>query len=85
MSGIEILTDYVNTMILAVCLGFGYVIKHSIRIIPNNYIPAIMAVCGILLNVWACRTFTLEVLLTGLSSGLAATGAFELARNFKKS
>lgn len=84
MIDMMILSDYVNVMILALCLGFGYVIKHSVRIIPNNYIPAIIAVTGVVLNIWACRAFTPEVLLTGLSSGLAATGAFEFIRNIKK-
>ena len=84
MSGLEILSNYVNIMILALCLGFGYIIKHSISKIPNNLIPAIMGVSGIILNVWACHAFTPEVLLTGLSSGLAATGAFELTKMFKK-
>jgi hypothetical protein len=85
MTGLEILSNYVNIIILSICLGLGYVIKHSVRVIPNNYIPAVMAVVGIILNIWICKTFTAEVLLTGLSSGLAATGAFEFVRNFKNS
>jgi hypothetical protein len=37
---------------------------------------------GILLNVWINGwTFTPEILLGGLASGLASTGAFELIRN----
>lgn len=85
MVNLEILTDYVNVMILASCLGLGYVIKHSINVIPNKFIPAILSVIGIALNIWVCKAFTPEVLLTGLSSGLAATGAFEFVRNFKNS
>ena len=81
MPDINVLADYVDTMILAVCLGFGYIIKHSISKIPNNWIPLILGITGILLNVWTCQSFTLRVLLTGLCSGLAATGAFELVRN----
>ena len=83
MPGLEILTDYVNIMILALCLGLGYVIKHSISVIPNKFIPAILSVIGITLNIWVCKAFTPEVLLTGLSSGLAATGAFEFVKNLK--
>lgn len=41
-----------------------------------------MAVSGILLNVWISGwTFTPEILLGGLASGLASTGAFEMVRN----
>ena len=85
MPGLEILTEYINIMILALCLGLGYIIKHSVSVIPNKYIPAILSLIGILLNVWVCKTLTPEVLLTGLSSGLAATGAFEFVRNLKNS
>lgn len=83
MPSLEVLTNYVNIMILALCLGFGYIIKNSISAIPNRLIPAILSVLGIILNIWMCGTFTPEVLLTGLSSGLAATGAFEFVRNLK--
>ena len=78
-----ILSNYVSVITLALCLAIGYIIKNSIDVIPNKYIPAIMGVIGALFNIWVCATFTPEVLLTGLCSGLAATGAFELVRNVK--
>jgi len=41
-----------------------------------------MAVVGTILNVWINGwTMTPEILLGGLASGLASTGAFELVRN----
>lgn len=41
-----------------------------------------MAVLGVILNVWInAWAFTPEILLGGLASGLASTGAFELVRN----
>jgi hypothetical protein len=50
--------------------------------IPNKYIPLIMGILGTVLNVWLnAWNFTPEILLGGLASGLAATGAFELVRN----
>lgn len=78
----EILSKYVVLIVLAICLCLGYVIKHSISFIPNKYIPLLMAISGIILNVWINGwTFTPEILLGGLASGLASTGAFELVRN----
>ena len=48
----------------------------------SKYIPLIMAVLGVILNVWMnAWSFTPEILLGGLASGLASTGAFELVRN----
>ena len=66
---------------MAICLGLGYVIKQSLSFIPNKYIPLIMAVIGIGLNIWINGVFTPQILLGGLASGLASTGAFELIRN----
>jgi hypothetical protein len=78
----EVLSQYVVVVVMAICLAVGYVVKHSLGFIPNKFIPLIMAVLGVLLNVWASAwAFTPEILLGGLASGLAATGAFELVRN----
>jgi hypothetical protein len=64
------------------CLCLGYVIKHSISFIPNKFIPLILAITGIILNIWINDwTITPEIILGGMASGLASTGAFELVRN----
>lgn len=81
---LDILSNYVSVIVLALCLAIGYIIKNGIAVIPNKYIPAIVGIIGVLFNIWVCAEFTPEVLITGLCSGLAATGAFELVRNVKK-
>ena len=81
----EILGEYVVIVVVAICFAVGYVIKHSLDFIPNKYIPLIMAVSGTGLNIWLNGgLFTPEILLGGLASGLASTGAFELVRNIKE-
>ena len=81
----EILQEFVILIVVGICLGTGYIIKHSLDFIPNKYIPLIMGVLGVILNVWLnSGLFTPEILLGGLASGLASTGAFELGRNLKK-
>lgn len=78
----DLLNQFVVVAVMAICLCVGYVIKRSITVIPNKYIPLIMAVLGVVLNVWMNEwVFTPEILLGGLASGLASTGAFELVRN----
>ena len=78
----ELLSKYVVAVVLAICLCVGYIIKHSISFIPNKFIPLILAVIGTVLNVWINGwIFTPEILLGGLASGLASTGAFEMIRN----
>jgi hypothetical protein len=50
--------------------------------IPNRYIPLIMAIVGTILNVWINGwSITPEILLGGMASGLASTGTHELVRN----
>ena len=81
----DILGEYVVLVVVAICFAVGYVIKHSLDFIPNKYIPLIMAVLGTGLNIWLNGgLFTPEILLGGLASGLASTGAFELVRNIKE-
>jgi hypothetical protein len=78
----EFLADYVVIVVMAICLCLGYVIKNSLDFIPNKYIPLIMAIVGVILNIWLNSwSFTPVILLGGLASGLASTGAFEAIRN----
>lgn len=78
----EILSQFVVLYIFSICLAIGYIIKHSIKFIPNDYIPLILGLTGVILNVWSNGwVFTPEILLGGLASGLASTGAFEFVKN----
>lgn len=80
----EFLNQYVVALIVGICLALGYIIKHSLDFIPNKYIPLIMGIMGVLLNVWMNDwKFNLQILLGGLASGLASTGAFEMVRNIR--
>ena len=80
----EILNQYIIIAIVATCLAVGFIIKNSLDFIPNKYIPLAMAILGVVLNVWMnTGAFTPEILLGGLASGLASTGAFELGKNLK--
>lgn len=82
----EILSQYVVLVILAICLCLGYIMKHSLKFINNDYIPLILGVIGVILNVWLnAGVFTPEILLGGLASGLASTGAFEFVKNITNS
>lgn len=80
----EVLNQYLVVVVLAICLCAGYIIKNSLDFIQNKYIPLIMGCLGVLLNVWFNGwVFTPEILLGGLASGLASTGAFEVVKNIK--
>ena len=80
----EFLNDYLVLIVVGICLCVGYVIKHYIPTDKvNKYIPLIMAVLGVILNAWVNGfRFTPEILLGGLFSGLASTGAHQAFKAF---
>ncbi len=79
---LEFLVNYAVFPIAIICFGVGYVIKHFITKLPNNFIPLILTILGIFLNIWFNNwTVTFDIVLTGAASGLVSTGGFELVRN----
>ena len=75
------LNNYFVLVVVGICLCIGYIIKTSLSFIPNKYIPLIMGIIGLGLNVWMNGDFNVEILLSGLFSGLASTGLNEAFRN----
>ena len=80
---INFLFDYINPLILGICLMVGFVLKEAFDKFPNKYIP-LAALCmgtiiAILINLRA--GINAEVILGGMISGLASTGLYEMLRN----
>lgn len=79
------LANFAVPIIVGVCLCVGYVIKNVITTDTiNKYIPLIMAVLGVVLNIWINMSFTPEILLSGMFSGLASTGLYEAFKQLIK-
>lgn len=79
------LANFAVPIIVGVCLCVGYVIKNVITTdTVNKYIPLIMAVLGVVLNIWINMSFTPEILLGGMFSGLASTGLYEAFKQLIK-
>ena len=82
MIDLGFMAEYAIPIIVGICICIGYIVKN---VIPtdkiNRFIPLIMGVIGVLLNYWINNTFTAEILLGGLFSGLASTGLYEMFRN----
>lgn len=79
---ITVLTQYFSIVIVGICLCVGYVIKTSLDFIPNKYIPLIMLVLGTIINVLMnLNGISAEVILSGMFSGLASTGMYEMFKN----
>ena len=80
--GIEFLTNYSVPIVIGVCLCVGYVIKNLVQSSAiNKYIPLIVSILGVVVNVWLNLSFTPEVLLGGLFSGLISAGMHQLLKN----
>ena len=79
------LANFAVPIIVGVCLCVGYVIKNVITTdTVNKYNPLIMAVLGVVLNIWINMSFTPEILLGGMFSGLASTGLYEAFKQLIK-
>lgn len=82
---ITIIADYISPLIVLACLLVGYLIKNAI---PNEeinrFIPIIVAILGIICNVWVTGLFDLPTLVVGGISGLASTGLYEAFNNILK-
>lgn len=87
MEFLTMFEEYFVLIIIGICMCIGYVLKNLVPTDKiNKFIPLIMAVLGVFLNLWiAGWQITPEVLLGGLASGLASTGTYEAVKNIKES
>ena len=83
MIDLTFVNEYAVPIIVGICLCVGYMLKHVVATDAiNKYIPVIMGVLGVGLNIWINAGVTPEVLLGGLFSGLASTGLHQAFKQF---
>ena len=81
MSDFSFLTEYMVPVIMGLCLCVGFIVKKWVADVDNKYIPTICAVLGVALSVWMnWPAIDASVILSGLVSGLGATGIHQLAK-----
>lgn len=80
---ISVLTQYVDILIVGICLCIGFVVKKWIKDVDNKFIPTIVAILGLIFKIAFNfgNGITLEIIFSGLFSGLASTGLYEAFRN----
>lgn len=78
-----ILTEHFTLVVMVACLVVGYIIKHAtfLNRIPNNDIPAILAVFGAVLNA-VVSGLSVESVVYGSFMGLASTGLHQAFKMF---
>ena len=81
----EFLTRFSIPVVIGICLCVGYILKNVVTTAKvNRFIPLIMGVLGLGLNMWINLGVSPEIILGGLVSGLASTGLYEAFRQFIK-
>lgn len=81
----EFLNQFSIPVIVGICLCVGYILKNVVVTDKvNKFIPLIMGVLGLVLNMWISLGVSPEIILGGLVSGLASTGLYEAFRQFVK-
>ena len=78
---LSVLAQYLNVLIVGICLCVGFVIKKWVKDVDNKYIPTIVALLGLILSV-ATNGLSLEFILSGMLSGLASTGLHQAFTQF---
>jgi MFS superfamily sulfate permease-like transporter len=80
---IDFLFEYINPLILGICLLVGFVLKTAFDWFPNKYIPLMALTMGTLIAILINYQsgINAEVILGGMISGLASTGLYEMVRN----
>lgn len=80
---LSMLSEYLVIGVVGICLCVGYVIKNSLDFIPNKYIPLIMLILGVTINIvinWKTG-INANTILAGMLSGLASTGLHQAFKN----
>lgn len=81
MDFVKVLNENFVVVVFIACLVVGYIIKVSIDMVPNKYIPTILAVFGAILN-GITIGFSVESVVYGALMGLASTGTHQAFKTF---
>lgn len=74
-------TNYFVLVVLVACLVAGYILKTSFTSFPNKYIPTVLALIGMTLNL-AVSGLSIESAVYGAVMGLASTGLHQAFTRF---
>lgn len=81
----EAITPYLNVEVAGICLLIGSVIKTRLDFVNNNYIPIILSIIGIVLNIGLNNDISFNICLSGFVSGLMSTSVHQLYKTTAKS
>lgn len=79
----ENIQQFLNPIVIGLCLLIGNTLKSSIPKLPNEYIPLVLSGIGVVLLV-TLNGFSGTNVIVGIVSGLSATGAHQVYKGFKE-
>lgn len=68
------ITNLYMPIVMVICLCVGYMLKHWIKDLDNKVIPTVVAILGGILACLTERSITVELIASGMVTGLASTG-----------
>lgn len=77
----SVLEQYFVLTVVVACLVAGYIIKKWIKDVDNKYIPTILVVLGLVLNLFVSG-FSIESAVFGAVMGLASTGFHQAFKQY---
>lgn len=87
MNDLTFLMEFIEPITLGICLCIGFALKYA-RIFEkfgNQYIPLTMLVLGCMIAIVThISNINAAIILSGMISGLASTGLYEMLRNLLK-
>ena len=78
MENLQFLGDLYVPIVMAICLCIGYILKHWVKDVGNRIIPTVLAILGAVCACINSRAISLEVIASGIFTGLASTGLHQL-------
>ena len=79
----ENIQQFLNPIVIGLCLLIGNTLKSSIPKLRNEYIPLVLSGIGVVLLV-TLNGFSGTNVIVGIVSGLSATGAHQVYKGFKE-
>lgn len=77
----NIFMEHIVPIVVLACLILGYIMKHSLHFIKNDFIPVILAIVGIITNC-CLGGICVETVVYGAFMGLIATGLHQAFTRF---
>lgn len=75
------LLGYFDILTWGICLCLKYAFKTAIDKVPKKWLPGIMLLCGVLIQIIIYKEWSVENIFTGMFSGILSAVSFKSLTN----